>query len=66
MLVAIIILTIIFEVIYHKIFHVTYFSGYAMLKELFTCFILAIIVAGMIMKGWHLIKRKWNEKGEYS
>ena len=50
MLVAIIILTIVFEVIYHKVFHVTYFSGYAMLKELLTCFMLAIVVAGMIMK----------------
>ena len=34
MLVAIIILTIVFEVIYHKIFHVVYFGGNAMIKEI--------------------------------
>ena len=50
MLVAIIILTIVFEVIYHKIFHVVYFGVNAIIKEITVCFFLAMIVVGMIMK----------------
>ena len=51
MLVAVIILTIIFEVLYHKIFHVVYFSGSAMPKEFTICAGLAVMVVCAVMNG---------------
>ncbi|WP_180270806.1 hypothetical protein [Sporanaerobium hydrogeniformans] len=35
---------IVVEVLYHKIFKVTYFSGEAILKELFVCFMIGLFV----------------------
>lgn len=32
------------EVVYHKVFNVTYFSGQAILKELFICFMIGLFV----------------------
>lgn len=44
--VLIIITTILLNVLYHKIFGVVYFGLYALIREWFICFLIALLIVG--------------------
>lgn len=48
-IILIVIVTVILWRIYHKIFNVTYFGFTPMIKEIVTCFLLAMLIIGLLI-----------------
>lgn len=61
-LVLIVVVTLILEILYHRFFHVVYVSLYhGLMKELFVCFLIAMVIVGLITYPFRLLSDKLGD-----